>query len=335
MFYYKKKDMYIFTLEEKAEAHNTSTTDYLQSNYGLSFKKSGRGYRCVEHNSLVVNADDKAWFWNSQSVGGGDVIAFVSKIDDMLSLRPVELDYSEALKIILKPISSESTATYHSTYKKADKIQNEPKELILPPKKQGLYNRLFAYLVQTRGIDKNIVSCLCHHHYLYEDQRGNVVFVGKDKNIENKYGSVRGTLTDKQYRKDCPGSDKSNGFYLNGYDKTTLYVFEAPIDLLSHATICNMAVGDMKAWLNSCRLSLAGVSDNALEQYLSDYTDIENIIFCLDNDTAGKTATEKLIYKYTEKGYTCSSEPSSYGKDYNDELIYLKNKAITSNNVLK
>lgn len=39
MFYYKKKDMYIFTPEEKSEAHNISTTDYLSSNYGLSFKK--------------------------------------------------------------------------------------------------------------------------------------------------------------------------------------------------------------------------------------------------------------------------------------------------------
>ncbi len=321
--------MYIFTPEEKAEAHNTSITDYLTINYGLNFKKDGNGYRCREHNSLFVNQDDKSWYWNSQSVGGGDVIAFVCKIDEGLMPRAIPIKYDEALKIILKPNAVENN-TYVSNYKKAPKVkENIVKELQLPPKKEGKYNRLFAYLVQTRKIDKDIVSCLCHKKYLYEDKKGNVVFIGRDKNKNVKYATVRGTLTDKQYRKDCYGSDKSNGFYLNGYDKSTLYVFEAPIDLLSHATMCNMAKNNNKAWLNNCRLSLAGVSDNALEGYLQEYKGIKNIIFCLDNDKAGKKATDKLMEKYKSKGYICSSQPASYGKDYNEELQHLKAKAVT------
>lgn len=329
MFYYKKKDMYIFDNNEKFEAHNTSVTDYLTSNYGLTFKKDGRGYRCREHNSLFVNNDDKSWYWNSRSVGGGDIIAFVQKFDDMLNLRPCELEYSEALKIILKPNTSEST-TYVSNYKKAPKVaKDEVRELKLPPKKEGKFNRLFAYLVKTRKLDKDIVSCLCHKKYLYEDTKGNIVFLGRDKNKNIKYATVRGTLTDKQYRKDCYGSDKANGFYLNGYDKTTLYVFEAPIDLLSHATMCNMAADDNKAWLNNCRLSLAGVSDNALEHYLQEYKSVENLVFCLDNDKAGKDATSKFMDKYSALGYKCSSEPAAYGKDYNEELQHLKANAVT------
>lgn len=332
MFYYKKKDMYIFTPEEKSEAHNISTTDYLSTNYGLSFKKDGKGYRCIEHNSLVVNADDKAWFWNSLSVGGGDIIAFVSKIDDSLDCRAVELSYEQSLKTVLKPISSESN-TYHSTYKKGKKqvVERKSKEIHLPPKKQGRYNRLFAYLIQSRKLDKDIVSCLCKHHYLYEDQRGNVVFVGKDKNKEPKYGAIRGTLTDKQYRKECTGSDKANGFYLQGYDKETLFVFEAPIDMLSHATLINIACDSKTAWLNSCRLSLGCVSDTALAHYLQEYPTTRNIVFCLDNDKAGIEATEKYMQKYSDLGYNVSNQPSSVGKDYNDELVQLKNnKAVTS-----
>lgn len=327
MFYYKKKDMYIFTPEEKSEAHNISTTDYLTSNYGLSFKKDGKSYRCIEHNSLVVNADDMAWYWNSLSVGGGDIISFVSKIDDRFDLRSTELSYEQALKTVLKPITSENN-TYHSTYKKAEKVVAEDitrKDIQLPPKKQGRYNRLFAYLIQTRKIDKDIVSCLCKHHYLYEDQRGNVVFVGKDKNKEPKYAAIRGTLSDKQYRKECTGSDKSNGFYLQGYDKDTLFVFEAPIDLLSHATLINMACDSKIAWLNYCRLSLGCVSDTALANYLSEFPATRNIVFCLDNDKAGIEATDKYMKKYSDLGYNVTNQPSSVGKDYNDELIHLKN----------
>lgn len=330
MFYYQKKDMYIFTPEEKSEAHNISTTDYLSSNYGLSFKKDGKGYRCIEHNSLVVNADDKAWYWNSLSVGGGDILAFVSKIDDRLDCRAVELSYEQALKKIFKPYKT--TVGYNYTQYKKAKVQfvNKEKKIQLPPKKQGAYKRLFAYLVYSRKLDRDIVSCLCKHHYLYEDQRGNVVFVGKDKNKEPKYGAIRGTLTDKQYRKECTGSDKANGFYLQGYDKETLFVFEAPIDMLSHATLINIACNSKTAWLNSCRLSLGCVSDTALAHYLQEYPTTRNIVFCLDNDKAGIEATDKYMKKYSDLGYNVSNQPSSVGKDYNDELVQLKNnKAVT------
>ena len=37
MYYYKKKDMYIFSDEEKQQAHNISVIDYLQRVYGFSF----------------------------------------------------------------------------------------------------------------------------------------------------------------------------------------------------------------------------------------------------------------------------------------------------------
>ena len=60
MYYYKKKQMWIFTPQEKEAAHNISIVDYLERNYGLTFKKAGKGFRCREHNSFFVNADQKA-----------------------------------------------------------------------------------------------------------------------------------------------------------------------------------------------------------------------------------------------------------------------------------
>lgn len=317
--------MYIFDDNEKAEAHNISTTDYLSRNYGLTFKSDGRGYRCVEHNSLYVNKDDMSWYWNSHSVGGGDVIAFVQKFDDRLNSRLCNLGYAEALKIVLNPILSENkainTPSTSATYKKASKkVEENNKSLILPEAKDSKYNRLFAYLIQTRKIDKNIVSCLIHKKYLYEDKRGNIIFVGRDSNKKAKYATIRGTLTDKQFRMDCIGSDKSNGFYLNGFDKNTIYVFEAPIDLLSHASLDNISNDDCRAWLSKCRISLGGVSDIALVNYLNYNKAIDNIVFCLDNDKAGIEATKKYIDKFSKLGYICSSSPAPQGKDYNEYL---------------
>ena len=73
MRYNKDKDMYFFTSEEKAEAHNISVIDYLQRNYGFTFKRDGNGFRCREHNSLFIHSDEKSWYWNRHGFGGGGV----------------------------------------------------------------------------------------------------------------------------------------------------------------------------------------------------------------------------------------------------------------------
>lgn len=95
----------------------------------------------------------------------------------------------------------------------------------------------------------------------------NCVFVGYGTNKLPAYAAVRGTLTEVQYRKDSPGSDKSISFSVMGKDNTMVDVFESPIDLLSHATMCNIETGNPQEWLNATRLSLAGVSDRALETF--------------------------------------------------------------------
>ena len=103
MYFYKKKQMWIFTDEEKDSAHSISTIDYLQRNYGLTFKQDGRGYRCREHNSLFVHADQKAWYWNSRGMGGGDLIEFVMKYENK--------SYADALVQVINPLN-ENTVSY-------------------------------------------------------------------------------------------------------------------------------------------------------------------------------------------------------------------------------
>jgi hypothetical protein len=310
MFYYKKKDMYIFTPEEKAEAHNISVIDYLQQNYGLSFKKIDGGYRCEQHNSLFVHKDERNWYWNSQGYGGGDVVEFVRKYENK--------SFEEALITVLKPTTSSSVDI---KYNKAPEPIEKPekRELLLPPKKDGKYSNVFAYLTKTRCIDADIVTTLLHKKFIYQDSRNNVVFVGYNKAGLPAYASIRTTSTEHKYRKEAIGSDKNNGFYLRGFNKNTVYVFEAPVDLLSHATIANISNGNNREWLNSTRLSLGGVCDNALEHFLSENQEINNIVFCLDNDPAGIKATDKYMIKYADKGYTVKSEPPK-AKDYNDDL---------------
>lgn len=295
-----------YTPAQKEQAHQTDIIDFLNQTEGLSFKKTGREFHCVEHNSLVVRADRTGWYWNSQKVGGSDAVSYCMKIKEM--------SYPQALETIVG--QGAETAKY---LKSGLTASLEPKELVLPEKAPNA-QRVFAYLNKTRGIDANIITQLMHERKLYQDIRNNAVFVGTNEKGIAKFACVRGTLSDKTYRGDCDGSDKRYSFSLEGKSKTKLFVFEAPIDLLSHATLANKIVGRTDAWTAHCRLSLGGVTDVALENYLATHSDVRELIFCLDNDEAGRKASAQFMAKYAEKGYAVSEVHTSH-KDYNDALI--------------
>jgi hypothetical protein len=200
--------------------------------------------------------------------------------------------------------------------------------LILPEKAGFLYKRLYAYLNQTRGIDSSIITALIHERKIYEDQRGNVVFVGYDENNVARFASLRGTYTDKPFRMDCAGSDKRYSFNMMAtMPSERLYVFESPIDAMSHASIETVVTGGKGAWNCYSRLSLAGTSDAALSFFLRRYNSIKELIFCLDNDAAGQEASINMARSYGEKGYITRIEPPK-GKDCNDDLLQLKKEGL-------
>lgn len=198
------------TSEQLDRARNADIIEFLQSYMGFEFKRSGKYYQCKQHNSLVVYPDRKGFVWNSQNISGGDTIDFLRKVEGKSFLEAIET------------IIGESAAV---TYTPAPKYKSEAGELALPEKAEGKYNRVYAYLSQTRGISTDVISDFIKSKQLYQDAKGNCVFVGLDEKGTAKFGSVRGTLTEKKYRGDCKNSDKRYAFHQIGTDTTRLYIF--------------------------------------------------------------------------------------------------------------
>ena len=136
---------------------------------------------------------------------------------------------------------------------------------------------------KTRKIDNDIIADMMHQEKLYQSDRHNCVFIGTDKDGTVRFASERGTFTGVSYRRDCPGSDKRFCFNIEGRSNL-MYVFEAPIDAMSHATIFKMQKLD---YTEDHRISLGCLDDATMIQYLQDRPDIKNIILCLDNDQWG------------------------------------------------
>jgi hypothetical protein len=150
---------------------------------------------------------------------------------------------------------------------------------------------------------------------LYEDKRGNVVFVGHDGQGKPRFASLRGTYGD--FRGDCLGSDKQYGFCVAASAPSErLYLYESAIDLMSHASIMNDGNG---AWRTHHRLSLSGTGDTAIPFFLNQHKEVKELVFCLDNDKAGQEAAAALVRKYADKGYTARIR-QPIGKDFNEDL---------------
>ena len=121
---------------------------------------------------------------------------------------------------------------------------------------------------------------------IYEEAaHHNAVFVGRDESGIPRYAHQRGTAG--SFRLDVKGSDKAFNFCYRG-EGERLFVFEAPIDLLS--SLCLFK----KDWQKQSYLALGGVGEKALLRFLSDRPNIKTVFLCLDSDEAGNDACSRL-----------------------------------------
>jgi hypothetical protein len=284
------------------QARTADVLAFFEKYHGFTFAPMSGGYRCRQHKSLAVKADRLSWYWHSRGVGGFGALDYLVKAENMA--------FREAVEVVtgISPVAA------------TPRLETPPPKSLVLPDKTGLSLRLYDYLCMKRGIDGEVVNTLIQRKMLYEDKRGNVVFVGRDELGAARFASVRGTYGDCAFRGDCSGSDKRYGFAVAACAPSDrLYIFESPIDLMSHASLVNADIGDTGAWKRDSRLSLSGTADTALDFLLNKQNAFKVLVFCLDNDRAGREAAVQLARKYAFRGYTALNEPPR-GKDFNEDL---------------
>ena len=183
--------------------------------------------------------------------------------------------------------------------------------------------RVYAYLVKSRLIDREVVSFFAKQKLLYEScekfrdgtkEYRNAVFVGFDENGISRHAHKRGLYTEgKGFKGNVDGGLPQYSFHYNGTDNM-LFVFEAPIDMLSYITL------HPQNWQNHSYVALCGVGGQALMKMLELNPNIQEVSFCLDNDEAGHKASERLKNQLAESGCQCR-RLISQEKDWNEDLV--------------
>ena len=289
-----------YTQEQIDRANAVSLEDFLRSQ-GETLIRSGHEFRWKQHDSLTIR--DNKWFRHSQSKGGFPVdfvMEFYGK------------SFPEAVAMLLGD-------TGYLPEK------DEP-QFRLPPR-SPTNDAAYRYLSEKRMIASSLLDVFFKAGDIYEDAaHRNVVFVGRDKNGIPRYAHTRGI--EDQSRRDVSGSDKSCGFCYHG-SGNQLFVFEAPIDLLSF--ICLYS----DKWTQRSYVSLGGVSGKALDRFLSENKDIGKVFLCTDNDEAGNTAAMRSAQTVPDGIEAVRFSPML--KDWNEVLCHAEqfpNKRYHAENIV-
>lgn len=309
-----------------------SIVDYAEQ-IGLHVKPFGaRGqYNTVEHDSLIItpnggSSGEDIFHWKSRDIGGS-VIDFAMAAND--------IDEQQAISLLRKMLSGQPTKKYPVSAAPARQPPPAPvKTFEIPQKSNTGYKRLYAYLIQTRGIDKDVVHELVNKKLLVQDNRGNVCFLGKNYEGKYQYGAQRGTMTDKVYRGDVAGSRKEVGFTYNviGGTPRQVFVVEAPIDALS---LMSMLKYHGRDYTQYGYISLGGTSPPALAYHLPHHPQIQKIYLCQDNDEAGnksRLACREKLKEMGFKGQVTDKPPTPGSKDFNDDLLKIRSSKPEQSN---
>lgn len=116
----------------------------------------------------------------------------------------------------------------------------------------------------------------------------------------------------QSYRGNIEGSDPKHSFhYLGGDD--TLYVFEAPIDLLSYISLFP------EGWQAHNYVACCGTSSIPVLEMLRQLSQLQQVYLCMDNDAAGHAASERMGKLLEERGISAERLVPQQ-KDWNDDL---------------
>ena len=292
-----------FTDEQKILANSVDLEEFLRMR-GEKLERVGREHKLIyydssgKHDSITLRGS--TWFDHKNQVGGG-AIKFMQEFYGM--------DFQTAVQELL---GQRVTPLSHSPPKAIAK--EEKKEFRLPEANTNMH-RVYAYLIKQRFISPDIISHFAKQHTLYEDkEHHNAVFVGIDENGVPRQASKRSTNSyGNSFRITCQGSDTRYSFAHFGESKR-LYVFEAPIDMMSFLTLYP------KDWQKHSCIAMNGVYENAVLVALKNHSNLSEVILCVDNDEGGIEAVDRLKDILSENGYTDVKRLAPKFKDWNEVL---------------
>ena len=245
-----------FTDEQKERANSVDLEEFLRQR-GEKPLRAGRESRLARVHHITVRGNE--WY-DHIARQGGHAVSFVQHYYGM--------SYQEAMELLL---GNELGATYPAA---EPKREEPPKPFALPPPNADM-RRVYAYLMKQRRVSREVVTHFARSGLLYEDaQYHNCIFVGTDEHGVPRHAHKRSTNSQgKSFKVNVEGSRPQHSFHHVGQDGL-LYVFEAPIDLLSFLTLYP------DRWQEHSYVALCGTGGQAVCWMLEQHPSLQSVVLC-------------------------------------------------------
>lgn len=310
--------------ERAMQARNANIYEATSGMEDYVYGRDGAGRYRIRGTSIIVKG---CWFIDNQSGEKGNAVDFMryrygydfKQAVDYLTDEDDFRDYDNLPKFE-KKVEEEYSVSNLDLNLLEKNIQDFqfPEEDMVKKK-----NNIIYYLKNERKIDEDILQWLISKRYVRQDKHNNTVFVWYDHKSRIVGADKRGTYEynkngkKMRFRGIVPNSVNGMGFnIIKGTPKKVIF-FEASIDLISY--LC-LNKGDKK--LNDTLfVSMNGLKDVVVHTFLKLYPEIEEIVFAVDNDEAGKNFIRKISESKELQDISHTVEiPNT--KDWNEDLQY-------------
>ena len=282
-----------FTDEQKERANSVDLAEFLRRR-GEKLLRSGWEFRLGSRHRITVRGSE--WY-DHAARQGGHTVSFLQHYYGM--------SFREAMETLL---GGENLPAARQ------EREEPPKPFALPPPHTDM-RRVYAYLMKQRHISREVVTHFARAGLLYEDaQYHNCVFVGTDEQGVPRHAHKRSTNSQgRSFKANVAGSKPQYSFHHVGED-SLLYVFEAPIDMLSFMTLYP------DDWQEHSYVALCGTGGQAMHWLLEQNQNLRDVVLCLDHDEPGQAAARRLQGELQGAGYH-SGILLPVRKDWNDDLV--------------
>ena len=275
-----------YTDEQIEQAKNADLVEFVRS-HGFDCETVGKEIHVKGYGGLYINPQKNLFTIFSQSKadgspeGGKGPLAFCQKVMGM--------SFKDAMQslVVVKQFVPKNTVP-----------QKEHREFIMPEKSDNC-KKVFAYLINQRRLDPKIISDFVNQGVLYQGyaqfgqnddapKHENAIFLHLNENGEPCGADVQGIYSGTRFKGIVPHDDTDNGFvYIKGNANTvdTVYLFEAPIDLMSFVEL-HPEIENAKF------VSMGGLKPTIAMHYIESNT---TVISCVDNDCAGQKFNDKIL----------------------------------------
>ena len=285
-----------YTDEQKRRANEVDLEEFLRRR-GERLLPSGRDKRLASDRSVTIRGCE--WY-DHEAQQGGHAIDFLQIHENM--------SFQDAMDTLL-------CGEQGQAFPQAKAQPPAPPRAFALPDAGPTMHRVYAYLTKQRRIHREVITAFAQAGLLYEDAKyHNAVFVGFDEHGVARHAHKRSTNSSgKAFRQNVEGSDPRYSFHWLGGDDS-LYVFEAPIDLLSYITLYQ------DGWERHNYAACCGVSPIPVIEALRRMDQPRQVFLCLDNDAAGQAANQRMAEQIKAQFGIAAEIIIPAAKDWNEDL---------------